>query len=67
MLGALKQALFDVSIGIHGAVPFQMVGRQRGPNADGWPHFIRRFNLVATHLHHDPIRFGLGWIHALQP
>ena len=40
MLGALKQALFDLSIGIHGAVALQMVWSQRGPNADGWSDFI---------------------------
>ena len=35
MIGALKKPFLDVSVGIHGPVSFQMVGSQRGPNANG--------------------------------
>ena len=55
---AFEQAALDRSIGLHRAVPFQMVRGEGGPNADSGADALGGFDLIAAEFHHQPVGGG---------
>ena len=53
--GSLEQSAFDCSVIVQSAVPFEVIGSQRGPDADCGLNSLSGFDLIATEFHHQPV------------
>jgi hypothetical protein len=57
---ALQEASLDRPVGLKGAVPLEMVRCEGGPDAYGRCNLGARLDLVAAHLHHQPVGGALA-------
>ena len=62
----LEQAALDRPVVIKGAVPLQVVRRERGPDADGGRQLGGLLDLIAAQLDHQPVGPGALAPQALQ-
>ena len=53
--GSLQQSAFDRPVILQGAVPFEVIGSQRGPDADCGVNPFSGFDLVTAEFHDQPV------------